>query len=124
MSFVVFVHFQRVERLFDSVSCCSILAKKNAKNCSIFSSQMVRKVFGELGIECIDCYHCDVYKEGYGIENFASAVFLDLPQPWEAIVHAKAAMKRRGTLCSFSPCMEQVQQTVETLVSLDFRVGN
>eukprot|EP00028_Trichosphaerium_sp_Am-I-7-wt_P000526 CAMPEP_0168536308 /NCGR_PEP_ID=MMETSP0405-20121227/19454_1 /TAXON_ID=498012 /ORGANISM="Trichosphaerium sp, Strain Am-I-7 wt" /LENGTH=110 /DNA_ID=CAMNT_0008564253 /DNA_START=158 /DNA_END=487 /DNA_ORIENTATION=- len=30
-------------------------------------------------------------------------------------------MKRRGTLCSFSPCIEQVQQTVVKLEELGFK---
>ncbi|XP_061115658.1 tRNA (adenine(58)-N(1))-methyltransferase catalytic subunit TRMT61A [Conger conger] len=63
----------------------------------------------------------DVCKEGFGVSGVADAVFLDIPSPWEAIGHAKAAMKRRGgRVCSFSPCIEQVQRTCAALAEQDF----
>ncbi|GAA6110671.1 tRNA (adenine(58)-N(1))-methyltransferase catalytic subunit TRMT61A [Tachysurus ichikawai] len=58
----------------------------------------------------------DVCKDGFGVLGVADAVFLDIPSPWEAIMHAKKTFKLRGgRLCSFSPCIEQVQRTCETL---------
>ncbi|XP_041668324.1 tRNA (adenine(58)-N(1))-methyltransferase catalytic subunit TRMT61A [Cheilinus undulatus] len=63
----------------------------------------------------------DVCKEGFGVTGVADAVFLDIPSPWEAVRHAKAAMKRHGgRLCSFSPCIEQVQRTCEALTDEGF----
>ncbi|NP_001079426.1 tRNA methyltransferase 61A L homeolog isoform X1 [Xenopus laevis] len=54
----------------------------------------------------------DVCKHGFGVSDIADAVFLDIPSPWEAIGHAKSAMKTEGgRICSFSPCIEQVQRT-------------
>lgn len=38
----------------------------------------------------------DVCKDGFGVVGVADAVFLDIPSPWEAIVHAKKAFKRGG----------------------------
>ncbi|XP_067098717.1 tRNA (adenine(58)-N(1))-methyltransferase catalytic subunit TRMT61A [Osmerus mordax] len=58
----------------------------------------------------------DVCKEGFGVTGVADAVFLDIPSPWEAVCHARAAMKKQGgRVCSFSPCIEQVQRTCEAL---------
>ncbi|XP_016354579.1 tRNA (adenine(58)-N(1))-methyltransferase catalytic subunit TRMT61A-like [Sinocyclocheilus anshuiensis] len=63
----------------------------------------------------------DVCKDGFGTTAIADAVFLDIPSPWEAITHAKSAMKRKGgRLCSFSPCIEQVQRTCEALLDHGF----
>ncbi|KAI8871752.1 tRNA methyltransferase complex GCD14 subunit [Ramicandelaber brevisporus] len=69
--------------------------------------------------ELITIRHRDVCKEGAfdDVEGVADAVFLDLPSPWEAVVHAKKAFKqhRVGRVCCFSPCIEQVQKTVAAL---------
>ncbi|XDV49974.1 hypothetical protein PO909_019112, partial [Leuciscus waleckii] len=63
----------------------------------------------------------DVCAEGFGITGVADAVFLDIPSPWEAVTHAKRALKRKGgRLCSFSPCIEQVQRTCEALLNHGF----
>ncbi|QHO24702.1 hypothetical protein HN51_048224 [Arachis hypogaea] len=59
----------------------------------------------------------DIQGEGFPNEfaGLADAVFLDLPQPWLAIPSAEKMLKQYGTLCSFSPCVEQVQRSCETL---------
>nr|XP_015824493.2 tRNA (adenine(58)-N(1))-methyltransferase catalytic subunit TRMT61A [Nothobranchius furzeri]XP_015824494.2 tRNA (adenine(58)-N(1))-methyltransferase catalytic subunit TRMT61A [Nothobranchius furzeri] len=63
----------------------------------------------------------DVCKDGFGVTGVADAVFLDIPSPWEAVKHAKVALKKHGgRLCSFSPCIEQVQRTCEVLADQAF----
>ncbi|XP_050588668.1 tRNA (adenine(58)-N(1))-methyltransferase catalytic subunit TRMT61A [Bombus affinis] len=67
--------------------------------------------------------HKDVCMEGFGkeLETKADAIFLDLPHPWLAIDHAVVTLKKSGgKLCSFSPCIEQVQRTCAKLVSKGF----
>ncbi|XP_038599974.1 tRNA (adenine(58)-N(1))-methyltransferase catalytic subunit TRMT61A [Tachyglossus aculeatus] len=63
----------------------------------------------------------DVCKNGFGVTHAADAVFLDIPSPWEAVGHANAALRAEGgRLCSFSPCIEQVQRTCRALAEHGF----
>eukprot|EP00924_Labyrinthula_sp_SR-Ha-C_P006584 snap_masked-scaffold_38-processed-gene-2.78-mRNA-1 protein AED:0.01 eAED:0.01 QI:0/-1/0/1/-1/1/1/0/297 len=59
----------------------------------------------------------DVIEKGFKGEKvmFYDAVFLDLPNPWEAIIKVKECLKGNGRVCSFSPCIEQVQETCKKL---------
>ncbi|ODV84570.1 hypothetical protein CANARDRAFT_208289 [[Candida] arabinofermentans NRRL YB-2248] len=63
----------------------------------------------------------DVCNDGFEISNEpninADIVFLDLPAPWEAIPHLKNVISnnKKVGICCFSPCIEQVVKTVESL---------
>jgi tRNA (adenine57-N1/adenine58-N1)-methyltransferase len=57
-------------------------------------------------------------------ENFhnkADAVFLDLPGPWKAIPSVAKCLRPDGVFCAFSPCIEQVQNSLEALNEHGFR---
>ncbi|MGD8545468.1 MAG: tRNA (adenine-N1)-methyltransferase [Candidatus Bathyarchaeota archaeon] len=48
-------------------------------------------------------------------EKDVDAVILDLATPWLVTTHAHGALKPSGSLVSFSPTLDQVVKTVETL---------
>ncbi|PFH49961.1 hypothetical protein AMATHDRAFT_62126 [Amanita thiersii Skay4041] len=66
--------------------------------------------------------HRNVCKDGFTISDMADAVFLDLPAPWDAIEHAKNALRKDKItrICCFSPCIEQVLRTVSVLNEAGF----
>ncbi|OBS21753.1 hypothetical protein FPOA_08090 [Fusarium poae] len=78
--------------------------------------------------------HRDVYGEGFNVDGkspLATAIFLDLPAPWEALHHLSRQRpeklkaeenwvspldpKKSVHICTFSPCIEQVTRTIEEL---------
>ena len=65
----------------------------------------------------INVEHRDVCADGFPTEldGKADALFLDVPNPWLAIGHAKRALRRGGRLCTYSPCIEQVQRNCVAL---------
>ncbi|KAJ3759170.1 tRNA methyltransferase complex GCD14 subunit [Lentinula raphanica] len=66
--------------------------------------------------------HRNVCKDGFTVTDTADALFLDLPAPWDAIEHAKKALRKDqiSRICCFSPCMEQVLRTVSALNEAGF----
>ncbi|QDS69025.1 hypothetical protein FKW77_009627 [Venturia effusa] len=74
--------------------------------------------------------HRDVYADGFTLSDpsspiRANAVFLDLPAPWLALPHLSRTSpnsplnpKTTTHICTFSPCIEQVQRTIEKMREL------
>jgi tRNA (adenine57-N1/adenine58-N1)-methyltransferase len=86
-------------------------------------AERAREEFKAHGLsDVITVHHQDVCKNGFGLTDVADCVFLDLPAPWEALAHAKQALRKdRSTrVCCFSPCAEQVQKTCDMLRQLAF----
>ena len=52
------------------------------------------------------------------LEGSAHAVFLDLPGPQKVAASACASLRPDGLLCSFSPCIEQVQRMCAALAAV------
>jgi tRNA (adenine57-N1/adenine58-N1)-methyltransferase len=89
-------------------------------------ADMARADFEKLGLaQFVTVTHRDAVANGFALgeklAHWADAVFLDLPNPSAAIGHAVAALKpATGRLCSFSPCIEQVQATCAALRDAQF----
>ena len=59
--------------------------------------EIVRKEFEDHGLgQYVTVKQRDVCKEGFDLENVATAVFLDLPSPWLAVPHAARALLKSG----------------------------
>ncbi|KAL8292158.1 hypothetical protein RQP46_001624 [Phenoliferia psychrophenolica] len=72
--------------------------------------------------EIIQIKHQNVYRDGFEVVDLVDSVFLDVPAPWEALAHAKTALRKdlQSRICCFSPCIEQVIRTVSSLTDLGF----
>ncbi|XP_057715905.1 tRNA (adenine(58)-N(1))-methyltransferase catalytic subunit TRMT61A [Corythoichthys intestinalis] len=89
-------------------------------------AETVQKEFNEHRVDhLVTVANKDVCKDGFGVTGVADAVFLDIPSPWDAVPHAKTALKSSGgRVGSFSPCVEQVQRTCEALTRHGFEELN
>lgn len=88
-------------------------------------AQQAHKDFVKYGLSDVITVNCrDAVKDGFMHEpkmsHLADAVFLDLPNPWETIKHVVDVIKTYGKLCSFSPCIEQVQKCTEAMADQGF----
>ncbi|KAH9959767.1 S-adenosyl-L-methionine-dependent methyltransferase [Russula dissimulans] len=90
---------------------------------TIISATRSSEEFMRHGIsDIVTLTHRNVCKNGFTVTDTADSVFLDLPAPWEAIEHAKVALRkdRLTRICCFSPCIEQVLRTVSALNDAGF----
>ncbi|KAI9374479.1 tRNA methyltransferase complex GCD14 subunit-domain-containing protein [Aspergillus egyptiacus] len=95
----------------------------------------IRQEITEHGLDgLVHVTHRDVYQDGFLLNDStgtpktspkANAIFLDLPAPWLALKHlvrnppsgAESPLDPSTAvhICTFSPCMEQVQRTISAL---------
>ncbi|KAL2621433.1 hypothetical protein R1flu_001638 [Riccia fluitans] len=114
-----------------SGSLTTALARATAPTGHVYSfdfheqrAEAARKDFERTGLSSfVTVTVRDIQGEGFPEEfaNEVDAVFLDLPQPWLAIPSVAKSLRADSPVCSFSPCMEQVQRTCEALTTKEFR---
>ena len=82
------------------------------------------KEFKDHNLENITSLHRDICTSGIHLTSTLTAIFLDLPSPWLAINHPSFKKSFRtdriGRVCSFSPSIEQVDQTCKALKEQGF----
>lgn len=78
--------------------------------------------FRALGLTNVSLAHRDVCTQGFPAEldGGADAVLLDVPNPWLAIPHAKRSLRPGGRVCTYSPCIEQVQRNCQAMADHGF----
>ena len=73
--------------------------------------------------------HRDVIQDGFELEEKClenkshkkcGSMFIDLPSPWQAIKHAKKVLASGAYFVSFSPCIEQINQTMKVMKENNF----
>ena len=79
--------------------------------------------------QIITVTHRDVIQDGFELEEKSlvnashkkcGSMFIDLPSPWLAIKHAKKVMCSGAYFVSFSPCIEQINQTMKAMKENNF----
>jgi tRNA (adenine57-N1/adenine58-N1)-methyltransferase catalytic subunit len=81
------------------------------------------KEFSDHGLNnIVTAQHADVGKDGFKNVELADCVFLDMPNPWDAISHLPTVLKRDRTtrFGSLSPCIGQVLDTHSALRKVGF----
>jgi len=53
-------------------------------------------------------------------EKDLDAIILDIPNPWNAVKHAWKSLKVGGYLCTYSPLISQVEETVKEIQEYSF----
>ena len=95
-------------------------------------AEKLREEIKEHGLDgIVELTYRDVCQDGFAPDETspselkADAIFLDLPAPWLALKHLTRASTSSPLssmtalhLCTFSPCIEQVQRTITTLRTL------
>ncbi|KAF9016510.1 tRNA methyltransferase complex GCD14 subunit [Hymenopellis radicata] len=90
-------------------------------------AEKAREEFTRHGfLDIVTLTHRNVCKDGFTVTDTADSLFLDIPAPWDAIAHAKTALRKDciTRICCFSPCMEQVLRTVNALKRIGLHGDN
>jgi tRNA (adenine57-N1/adenine58-N1)-methyltransferase len=81
-----------------------------------FAERAQANVAGFLGAGALDRYHVEVRDIYEGIATGdLDRIVLDLPEPWQVVAHAEAALRPGGILVSYLPTITQVATLRETL---------
>jgi tRNA (adenine57-N1/adenine58-N1)-methyltransferase len=89
-----------------------------------FAAKAVSNVTAFLGAEAASRYRVELRDVYDGIdETELDRVVLDLPEPWNVVKHAEAALHRGGILFAYVPSAVQVARLHETLADSEFAMA-
>ena len=88
-------------------------------------AEKLKEVFKLLKLDkSVTVTHRDVVENGFDMKEEdlvqsshkkCDGMFIDLPNPWMAIKHAKRVLKNGANFVSFSPCIEQISETMKAM---------
>ena len=100
-----------------SGGCCCMIARVAGKVYSFDVNQenldLARLNASDLLLDNIDFSLCDVY-EAIPVDD-VDVIILDVTEPWRAIGNAHKALKTGGFLVSYSPCITQTQEFINSV---------
>jgi tRNA (adenine57-N1/adenine58-N1)-methyltransferase catalytic subunit len=89
-----------------------------------FAERAKENVGAFLGAEALTRYHVEERDCYEGIDgNDFDRVVLDLPEPWQVVKHAEAALRPGGILVAYTPSIMQVSQLRDALVESRFKLA-
>jgi tRNA (adenine57-N1/adenine58-N1)-methyltransferase len=89
-----------------------------------FAARARANVEAFLGAEVLDRYNVEERDTYQGIDGGGfDRVVLDLPEPWQVVKHAEAALRPGGILVAYTPSVIQVSQLREELAASRFRLA-
>ena len=87
-------------------------------------AELAREEFNSHGLgDFVTVNVRNIVEDGFPVERHkdaADAAFLDLPRPADVVASAAECLKPNGMLCTFSPCIEQVQNACREMIRHGF----
>lgn len=84
-----------------------------------FASRARKNIEGFLG-DVSDRYSIEIRSAYESIDGTYDRVMLDLPEPWQVVPHAQAALRPGGIIVAYTPSITQVMKLREVLATTHF----
>lgn len=101
--------------------CVGNLGKVYTFEFNKLRSDIAKEEFIKNGLNNIIIENRDVCNDGFPNNIKCDSIFLDLPKPWIVIENSIKILKDGGKICTFSPCIEQVENNVKNLKKNGFK---
>ncbi len=89
-----------------------------------FAGRAQENVAAFLGADALERYHVEQRDCYDGIDGHDfDRVVLDLPEPWQVVKHAEAALRPGGIIVAYTPSVTQVSQLRDALAESRFKLA-